>query len=415
VPWLTPETLPDDRTCRPVLIPSTSDWLAIVSGALTELTKRYNWEKQGAVTVDEAVTAMQEMVATYYAGCMQCEVPGGYLVTRINANGNVETLGTDGLWHEGSGDYAYPLPVAREGGTTQDQNCLAAANATNVLKLTYEELSDLWNSHVEEAEALTDLVLFIIGLLGSEFAPLTFAVVAFFAAVFHYLYDAIEFIGADSWDSTFDAAMQCMLYECASNDAGVVTFDWDCFTGKLNSPIDVFDLDVNQQRLKLQVLYILTVLGGVGALNTAGSTTAITEADCTSCAGCTEFDFTIDEQGWLLVEPTTYSSGTGFVGEFNNSDSAGWAYIHYDFEAALVATVSLTVCTVPGSGDNNVIAWYAYLSGELVGSGSVANEGGCPSGVPFTVGVTCDQLYLNVNTGTTESNPVISSAEICFG
>jgi len=69
VPYLTPETIPEGRACRALSIPLSSEWLAIVSGALTELTKTYNWEQAGSVTVDEAVAAMQAMLDAYYVGC----------------------------------------------------------------------------------------------------------------------------------------------------------------------------------------------------------------------------------------------------------------------------------------------------------------------------------------------------------
>jgi len=250
VPWLTPETIPDDKVCRPVFIPGSSDWLAIVSGALTELTKRYNWEKQGAVTVDEAVAAMQEMIATYYAGCTQCELPGGQRVIRINPDtGKVEELGDDGTWQTPTGEYAIaPIP-AREGGTPEDQNCLAAANATNVMKQLYENLTDSWNAHLSEVEALEALIEFLIVALGAEFAPIAFALAGIVFLLFHALFAAMAFVGADLWDSSFDSEFQCLLYECAVNDSGVVTFNWECFQQKLVDEPNDFGLTADQLRL----------------------------------------------------------------------------------------------------------------------------------------------------------------------
>lgn len=54
MPYLTPDSAPDSADCRALFIPNTLDWLAIVTGALQELTFAYNWEKFGAVTPQEA-------------------------------------------------------------------------------------------------------------------------------------------------------------------------------------------------------------------------------------------------------------------------------------------------------------------------------------------------------------------------
>lgn len=76
MPWLTPDAIPEGDDCRPLLIPAGSEWLALVSGALTELTMRYNWEKFGTLTVDETVDRMQVMIDHYYASACgeECEI-----------------------------------------------------------------------------------------------------------------------------------------------------------------------------------------------------------------------------------------------------------------------------------------------------------------------------------------------------
>jgi len=70
MPWLTPDSIPEADDCRPLSIPADSAWLALVSGALTELTLPYNWEKFGTLTVAETVAKMQEIIDNYYnAAC----------------------------------------------------------------------------------------------------------------------------------------------------------------------------------------------------------------------------------------------------------------------------------------------------------------------------------------------------------
>jgi hypothetical protein len=300
MPWLTPDDIPEDDTCRPLSIPSSSVWLALVSGALTELTLKYNWQQFGALTVDETVAKMQEIVEGYYGDpCSHCETPGGYRVTRINTEGHFQELDENGDWTDPTGDYYIPPPDARTEGTEPDQICLAAKNAVNVLQQLYESLSDSYSAALSDAEATTALILAATAIVGFEFAPITWSIVAFMTPVFAALYSALGWIFADLWDSTVSDQITCFLLNCATNDAGVVTFDYECFVGQLNTLANTLSLTESQLRLYLQITYLLYFIGGVDGLNLAGRTTAITDDDCTmcDCAG-TSVNFTVSDQGF---------------------------------------------------------------------------------------------------------------------
>lgn len=70
--FLTPESIPNGTTCRPVFIPDSEEWLATVSGALAVLTLPYMWEQHGAVTPARAAERMTQMLTEYYDGaCSQ--------------------------------------------------------------------------------------------------------------------------------------------------------------------------------------------------------------------------------------------------------------------------------------------------------------------------------------------------------
>jgi len=295
MPWLTPDSIPESDTCRSLFIPADSTWLALVSGALTELTKAYNWQQFGSLTVDETVAKMESIIASYYSEpCATCFTPGGYRVARISPDGHLQLLDENGDWVDGTGDYYIPPPEARTDGTMQDQNCLAAKNAVNVLQLLYENLTDSWNENLQAAEAATAFILSATALVGFEFAPITWSIVAFLTPVFTALYSALAFLGADLWDDDVTHQIECFLLDCASNDAGVVTFDWDCFNGHLNSLANDFSLTEEQLRLYLQIAFILYFIGGADGLNLAGRTTAITDDDCSFCPDegsvCVGFD-----------------------------------------------------------------------------------------------------------------------------
>lgn len=325
MPWLTPDSIPEGDTCRPLSIPDDSVWLALVSGALTELTQKFNWEKFGTLTVDETVAKMQEIIDSYYANpCGGCTLPGGGLIIRIGLHGHIEELGDGGSWGDPTGDYIIPPPDAREGGTATDQNCLAAKNAVNVLQQLYENLSESWASHLSEAEAGTEFIIAAGALIGFEFAPITLAIVAFLEVVFAALYTALEYLGADLWDSDFTDQMICFLVDCALNDAGVVTFDWDCLMARLNSLTDSFGLSEIQLRLYLQVSYILYFIGGIDGLNLAARTTAIDNDDCSNCgAWCLQVDLTDNDGGFIsdVVNEPAGAHYTPGVGWEQNTDN----------------------------------------------------------------------------------------------
>jgi len=300
VPYLTPQSLPEDDTCRPLLIPTSSEWLALFGGALTELSFKYNWQYSGGLTVDETVAKVNEIINNWYdSACTTCETPGGYRVIRIDGDGHLQQLNDAGDWEDTTGDYAIPDPDARSGGTAEDQICLAAKNAVNVLQQLYENLTDSYSDGLSEAEALTAYILGLTAIVGFEFAPITWGIVAFMTPVFAALYSALGFLFADLWDASVSDQITCFLKLCATNDAGVVTFDWDCFVRQLNSLTNNFSLTEDQLRLYIQISYMLYFIGGVDGLNLAGATTAITDADCTDCnCSGTSVNFSVSDQGF---------------------------------------------------------------------------------------------------------------------
>lgn len=405
MPYLTPAELPESEDCRSLLIPADSEWLALFGGALTELTKRWNWEYSGGLTIDETIDKMTEIIDNWYTvPCASCTLPGGGKIIRIGTGGVLEELGDGGVWQEPTGDYIIPPPEPRTGGTEPDQNCLAARNAVNVLEQLYETLSEAWASHLSEAEAGTEFIIAAGAIIGFEFAPITLAIVAFLEVAFAALYTALEYLGADLWDSNFTEQMVCFLFDCASNDAGVVTFDWDCFMGHLNSLTDNFGLSEVQLRLYLQVAYILYFIGGVEGLNLAGGTTAITTGDCDGCTPwCYEWDFTVDDGGFTPVVISglnfaVYSSGNGWTPRIQEDGCSQHAYVYmqkaFGFATALIDTIEYDLATALGGFDANSIA--PYLGGtELLGYNFTNGTG--ITHVATIPGINMDTMRISTN------------------
>jgi len=290
MPYLTPQEIPEGEDCRPLFIPANSEWLALFGGALTELTLNWNWEYSGGLTIDQTIAKMTEIIEAWYDGnCEFCETPDGYRVIRINEQGHVEQLEGD-AWVEPTGDYYIPPPAAREEPTEDERRCLAAANAVNVLKTLYESLSDSYNEDLDHNQAMLALIGVFVGAVGFAIAPISWGIYAFVAWIFSIMFALLEFVTADLWDEDVSNQIECFLYECSNDDAGVITFDYECFQAKLNELANGFGLSEAQIRLYLQITYLLNFIGGVDGLNLTGATTAIESADCSDCVICETYD-----------------------------------------------------------------------------------------------------------------------------
>jgi len=405
MPYLTPPDVPEEHDCRALLIPASTDWLALFGGALTELTKTWNWQQEG-ITVEEAIEVVNEVIAGFYAGCMNsgCTVEGGYRVIRINSDGHLEQM-ENGEWVPATDEYYIAPPEPREGGSPSDQICLAASNAINVLHEMYETISDAFTDGLNEAEALTALIAFIISTLGFEFAPIAWAIAAFFLAVFALLYSALSYLTADLWTEDFERQMICFLTDCATNEDGVVTFDWTCFNEHLNSLANDFGLSEVQLRLYIQVGYLLYFMGGGDALNRAGATTAIDEATC-DCAvfHCHYFDFLTTDGGFEPPYPgaptyaSSWSNGVGWVPFHSGADGLNGLQLTFSEPILINSATAHWEGSGGGSSPFDGISMQFWLAGSLVATVTNNNTqiDGCM--IDAAGGYVADQVALGGNT-----------------
>lgn len=338
--YLTPDVLPEGRDCRALLIPAGSDWLAIVSGALTELVAKYNWQQFGSVTVDEAVAAMQTMIDNYYEGCdVNCNLPTGDPVFRLNpTTWQIEQL-QDGEWVAPNGDYTLPPTTARTEPTEDERRCLAAANAVNVLSLLYESLTDSFAEGASTVEAISAFVAVLVGIIGSVFGIVVLPLITILGILFGVIYATVEFIGADLWDEDFTDKLRCFFYECSFADGDVVHFDIDCIVTKIAEATEI-QFAWNQIRLLTQVGGIMNLLGAQ-AIDEAGATTAIETADCDDCEEGWCFRFGDGEQlgDWESLQwaetgvdtPATWTPAVWTSGYNHNGHNVNFIHLRWVF------------------------------------------------------------------------------------
>jgi len=389
-----------------LLLFEDKEWAQWILGALEPLAYAYNFYESGDLSPDEAAEAFRQIVQQAPYNLKTCANPAGGKILRISPDGRVQQLSDANTWETPDGDYTIPPVPARTDGTPPDQICLAAKNAANVLQILYENVSDSFQDGLSQAAAGVALIEAISLVVGSEFAPITFAIVSVSAAIFGAFYGIMEFITADLWTEDFTNVLACILQECASNDAGVVTFDWDCFNNALAAQVTIVPITFDQLRLFGQIQYLLWLIGGADALDQAGATTAITDDDCSFCdtGWCWVWDFTIDEQGWSPFGIYgTYVMGLGW-----QSVAVGSSYslILLNNDPVVFTSDSWTVVmdyNIDPSGDPSRTIQY----GSYVGSTFTLEYGWTPTPTtnPSTYSHTAtenwnDALYINPNGGT---------------
>jgi len=312
--YLTLDSIPSGRKCRPLFIPDDSMWLALFGGALTELQKSYNYEKFGTLTPEEMATACEDIINQWYTDvCSDCELPDGQPILRISLTGHFEQL-LDGDWTEPPPEYQIPPPEPRTEPTEQDRICLAAKNAANVLNQLYEEVVD----GIGEGLSVAQMGVAVVGLIGTLVSGVVglavSAVLEFSLSLLKFFIQAITYIAEDTWDEEFTNSLVCLLINCASDDgSGVVTFNYDDFTNGLYEGTFWLDPSGYSQRLAGQLVYLLQIMG-IDGLNLAGRTTAIDDDDCSFCVEgwCHYFDFREGDWGWSIDTYGSYVPGEGF-------------------------------------------------------------------------------------------------------
>lgn len=346
MPWLTPDEIPEGTACRPLFIPDDSAWLAIVSGAILELTRSWNWEQFGTLTPDQCAERMQILQQQFYDEiCNDCTLPAGGRVIRINFDGHFEELVGD-AWVEPQGDYAVPPVTERTGGTVYEQTCLAAANAENVLAQLYEQTTDLFEEGLTVAELALELAVLLGLLIAPPLGLLGASVITLGRIAFAEFFAFMDFLTEDFWDAEFSEAIRCILLNCATNTDGVVTFDLDCVNLGIGDITNPFDLTGAQVRLLGQVSYLLSIIG-VDGLNLAGTTTAITTPNC-NCEWCAIIPLETTDGGFVRqagggqpwLSGGQWSSGQGWLGGIRGDSSfANNRYGASNFERTFSAMV----------------------------------------------------------------------------
>lgn len=316
--WIIPDPIDDDRICVVVPVPNVPGHRAAFMGALFELSKWFNWQRDpdhlalmaSAVWKEILQGVALQLDQGLFFACgenvmdvrqkpgepcilektvdMVNWVPFADLrlcapMLRRNANtGALETSTNGDDWTEIPASTFDPnadsfpdadLPPARDGATDENK-CLAARNAAEVLRRTFEELGERLVD-----EAFTD-PLEIVSWASSAISWLFNAVVTavVWASAAAGLYAAQAQFAGEEWDEENTERVTCILLENATDTDGIVTFDFNAVkAANTAEPGAIYGL----------INLILQFVGPDG-LNAAGGTTSIGAYDCDICG---EADF----------------------------------------------------------------------------------------------------------------------------
>lgn len=96
MPYLTPDTNPVSYQCRVLLFPSGLDWLALVEGAIQELSFKWNWEAYGSVTVQQTVDEFTKTFDWFCFNSGVCRVIGEIFAYAGQTSPNENWIPCDG-------------------------------------------------------------------------------------------------------------------------------------------------------------------------------------------------------------------------------------------------------------------------------------------------------------------------------
>jgi len=285
--FITPQDIPEGFVSREFAIPDSQRWLGVISEALSQTIYPHNYTQLNPTDLTPAEAA-EAALSVYTAWLEAGECAGGVCppaqvngkrVTRHNpTTGKWEQIDDESFgWEPPDEGYAVPAQVGRSEPTDDEKICAAVANATECLRLLYEQaLADFFAEYSSSqafdafGEAAGDLIFAGITALIQAYAP-------WVAPFWDLFWGGIALISTNVWTLVFQQHLRCILLEHASIADGVVTFDFQA----VNRDLVTQNLSSLEEGLwVVQVEYMLLIIGADG-LNLAGELDLVAEPDCT--------------------------------------------------------------------------------------------------------------------------------------
>lgn len=293
MPYLTPDSPPEDTVCFKIVIPNDIGWIGIFKGAVSELIKSYNFEAFGTSTPEE--TAAVFLDAYDLMVFAECDMACCYDLVehRITSGGGMEIRVNGGDWTPDPDDPRTTAPTMPP--ITMDEThtkCDAATNAAthinDIISATSEQLGGT-GSIIEIAAAIA-LAIFALFL-----APETIPAIA---PVILPLIGGLIFLGQAAWDAYFTTDVHsqilCALYCNIENDGTFTQADYDGFIAQLTT-------DLPASLAKDMFIALVSRIGLVGMNDYAAIGTSAS-ADCSACDCTTCEDIPVSTVEGTFIE-----------------------------------------------------------------------------------------------------------------
>lgn len=242
-----------------------------------------------------------------------------------------------------------PRPVPPREGSETDNRCIAAANAVNVLLALHAEVA----AKISVPNALMIALTIASLLISMLFIP--FATAAILAIISGGGIAIFVSLTYGDFSEEVQEELRCILYCAASDDDGVVTFDFSAAKAGIAENIAPLNIWAALDKY----LDIITE----GGLNLAGATTAITSADCDECPDCDgvwcfRWDLTETDGGWEPIvfgsADAAYTSGQGWGIGTNSSQEI---IITRDFDSVAIDGFRVEFDASILEGTNPYVLW----------------------------------------------------------
>lgn len=294
-----------DLICLTLQIPDVREYRIAVYGALTELGKWWTWEKSGLPDDTRAKEAGEywRSLIEQYLEIGDCAVPFDVrqnpdtpcILEKSTDGGETwvqfadltlcppDIKMIDGVLYEKDGDSYVPVPRQSTGqpplqpaprprtGSAEDNRCNAAANATAAIVA----LNDAVRQPVLDGKNIFEIVGYVIQIIATivDITPFSSLIMP----TIQQIIDEFDVLSSEYTDPDKDD-LRCILYCDASDDGGIVTFDFAHV---------LLDLEADGRPLFTLAAALLALIGESG-LNYAASASTVTGATCSDCVDCTD-------------------------------------------------------------------------------------------------------------------------------
>ena len=282
--------------------------------------------------------------------------------------------------------------VQARNGTSENNRCIASANAAAVLQAMHYEVCSKYSATVPVLWIATAIAAFLLSLFGGVIGA------AAFVSVIAPLLLYSSALTNTAFDSAVYEELKCILFCAATDNDGIVEFDFEQVQAEVTSRYSVANI---WNVIGVYLLVVDAWQGGAEGLKRAGATTSVTTdtCECVDCPGewCRRYTFFGTTDGWTLERGTI--TANGIDGVYVNSQTTENVQMSLTFGTTRVNAFAIDYDKSANSGANGIDAVLTYLNGAQT-SITFWNNGTGTIAYYKAFGANMDKILFGINAGT---------------